>query len=255
MTGPVEGGREWLFISDIDDTLTGDDAALKHLSEVLAGNRERLWFVVNSSRPSGSVADTLINVFPAGLTPDAVVTAMGTEISVGGENLTVWQDRFDGWPQARIFEILQDLGHTPHDAIYQTSWKVSFAVPVEARAEAVAALEGENLNCQIIASGTSDFDVLPATAGKGEATRFLAAHLGIAADHVVASGDSGNDVELLKAAEHRIAVGNARQELLDALPPVPFYHARAKHAAGVLEGLMHFGVVPAGGDQNGPVNG
>lgn len=229
----------WLLVSDIDDTLTGDDAALSRLAEAVIRNRDRLCFAVNSSRPSGSVAETLRDDFPPNLVPDAIITALGTEITVGGKRLP---PHFSDWPGNDVFEALAVLGHRPHAAKFQTAYKVSFAVPPDAQPEARQALAP--FECQIIASGSDDFDVIPPGAGKGAATVFLAGELGYDLELVVAAGDSGNDVAMMKAVPNRIVVGNARSELVAALPPGTFFHARGHHAAGVLEGLVEFGIIP-----------
>jgi len=246
MSGAAAAGPGWLLVSDIDDTLTGDDDALAALAALLARHRDRLRLAVNSSRPAASVADTLADEFPPGLVPDAAITALGTEIAVAGRPLASWQARFAGWPHGRAFAILAGLGHRPHDAIFQTPRKVSFAVPAgAAQAAARRALAQAGIECQVIASGKDDFDVIPEGAGKGAATLHLAAEFGVAPARVIVAGDSGNDLAMFRAVRRGIAVGNARRELIEALEPGTFYHARAAHAAGVIEGLVHFGAIPA----------
>lgn len=235
----------WLLVSDIDDTLTGDHEALVDLANALERAADRLIFAVNSSRPAVSVATTLANEFPANLVPTATITALGTEVSISESVLSAWQSRFAGWPRDRAYQLLIELGHAPHDSIFQTAQKVSFAVRGEqAQFAARRALSDANIECEIIASGVDDFDVIPKGAGKAAATEFLAAHLGIDHSKLVVAGDSGNDLTMFQAARHRIAVGNARKELIDALEPGSFYHARSAHAAGVHEGLVHLGVLP-----------
>ncbi|MBW4709040.1 HAD family hydrolase [Roseobacter sp. YSTF-M11] len=235
----------WLLVSDIDDTLTGDPDALLALADALEQAGDALLLSVNSSRPAASVAATLAEEFPANLRPAATITALGTEISVGGAQLGSWQSQFSGWPHRRVFEILSELGHVPHDSIYQTKYKVSFAVSCEqSQANARRALSQAGIACEIIASGPDDFDVIPKGAGKAAATLFLVGHFGVDRARLVVAGDSGNDLAMFLAARHRIAVGNARRELIDALEPRSFYHARMAHAAGVHEGLMHFGALP-----------
>ncbi len=77
-------------------------------------------------------------------------------------------------------------------------------------------------------------------AGKGAASLFLAQTLGVPPGGIVAAGDSGNDLDLFRIAGSAIAVANARQELLAKMPSQTSYHAMRSHAAGVLEGLVHF---------------
>ncbi len=240
----ITATRPWLLISDVDDTLTGDAAGLIALDAAIAANRDRIWFSLNSSRPAPSVLRTLREVFPETMVPDAIITALGTEISLGGKPLEGWQEKFAHWPQPEIHALLLSLGHRPHDDEFQTPHKVSFAVEgAEAQNEARNALSRAGLPCQIIASGTDDFDIIPVEAGKGAASLFLAQTLGVPPGGIVAAGDSGNDLDLFRIAGSAIAVANARQELLAKMPSQTSYHAMRSHAAGVLEGLVHFGVI------------
>ncbi|MEM1107797.1 MAG: HAD-IIB family hydrolase [Planctomycetota bacterium] len=239
-----EPESRWLLISDVDDTLTGDDDALSRFTDAIATRRPRLRVALNSSRPAASVDATLAEVFPAGFRPDAVITAMGTQIRVAGEWVDAWTKRFEGWPRDEIDKVVVSLGHRAHDAEYQTPHKASFAVPRgEAQEQVKAELDRRGLPCRIIASGSDDLDILPPGGGKDEATLFLAQHLGVdPASRLVVAGDSANDLAMFNVSHRCVAVGNARGELLDAMPAAYSYHAPAKHAAGVLEGLEHFGV-------------
>ncbi|WP_127904252.1 HAD-IIB family hydrolase [Solirhodobacter olei] len=236
----------WLLVSDIDDTLTGDAAALGRLCATLARNRDRVRVALNSSRPAGSVDRTLAQAFPAGFAPDAIITAMGTEIRVAGAPLPGWAARFAGWPRAQIAELVTGLGHAPHAAEYQTPTKASFRVPAADLPAVEAALDASGLPHRRIFSGTSDLDLLPPAADKGAAALFLAETLGISPHKLVAAGDSGNDLAMFEAAARAIAVGNAREELLAAMPRGTSFHAQGRHAAGVLEGLIHWGILPPG---------
>ena len=244
-TAPEVQSRPWLVVSDIDDTLTGDAAALKCLATAVEGAGRQVIFAVNSSRPADSVAATLAEEFPGNFLPASVITALGTEISVDGTVLTSWRSRFSGWPHRKVFEILNGLGHEPHDGLYQTDLKVSFAIAGElSQAAARRALKEAGIECEIISSGGDDFDVIPKGAGKEAATLFLADYFKVELSRLVVAGDSGNDLSMFLAVRNRIAVGNARRELIDALEPGSFYHARNAQAAGVHEGLVHFGVLP-----------
>jgi sucrose-6F-phosphate phosphohydrolase len=241
---PIDA-RRWLVVSDIDDTLTGDAAGLQALTAALNRHAGLIWFALNSSRPCASVARTLRDVFPADFAPDAMITALGTEIQLRGVPVAGWEARFAGWPRDAIHRVLAGLGHRPHDAEFQTPNKVSFAVPQAARAGVRAALAARGLPCQIIASGVDDFDVIPPGAGKDAACLFLASALGNARSQLIVAGDSGNDLAMFRVAAHAIAVGNSRRELLQAMPAETSYHATQNHAFGVLEGLRHFGALPS----------
>ena len=234
----------WLLISDVDDTLTGDDDALARLAEAVAQRTPRLTVALNSSRPAASVDATLEKVFPESFGYRAVITAMGTQVRVDGQFVTQWLERFAGWPRRAIAEVVTSLGHRAHDEEYQTPHKASFAVPAgPAQDEVRSALAAADLPCRIIASGSDDLDILPPGGGKDHATLFLAEHLGVdPARRLVVAGDSANDLAMFQVSGRSVAVGNARDELLQAMPADTSYHARAASAGGVLEGLEHFGV-------------
>ncbi|GAA0784074.1 HAD-IIB family hydrolase [Roseibium denhamense] len=235
----------WLLVSDIDDTLTGDQAALEQLCAALAARSQTLKVALNSSRPAASVDQTLSEYFPAGFKPDAVITGLGTEVRIAGRSLETWTRQFEDWPDENIRDYVRRLGFQPHDDIYQTGGKASFTVQGRTAAEKVmSGLKGEGFEFKSIFSGTSDLDILAPGAGKDAAMRHLAEHLGIPLARTIAAGDSGNDLALFQAARRAIAVGNAREELVNKMPVHKTYHATAPHAGGVAEGLIAYGLLP-----------
>jgi len=141
--------------------------------------------------------------------------------------------------------MVESMGFRPHADEFQAPAKASFAVPGREMATKVLALLTENrLSFEALFSGESDLDILAPGAGKDAATRYLAGHFEIPYERVVAAGDSGNDLAMFEAAGRSIAVGNARSELIEAVPREKTYRARARHAAGVHEGLVAFGILP-----------
>lgn len=228
----------WLLVTDVDETLDGDDEALQQF----ARERGPVLLVLNSSRPRASVAKTLER-FPANLAIDGLVTALGTEIQLAGRDVPEWTARFDGWDRRLIDELMWREGMAPHSAEMQTQFKASFAVP-KGRGEELKAMVLESLpNTRVILSGKSDFDAIPAAAGKDKATLHVAERLGIPRERLVVAGDSGNDLAMFDAAEMAIAVGNARRELVARADPARTYFAKASHAGGILEGLRHWGAL------------
>lgn len=240
-----DGAGPWLVVSDIDDTLTGDRDSLASLVEAIESERENVLLVLNSSRPAASVDETLRDYFPQGFKPAGIVTGLGTEIRLDGELVDEWSARLADWPRQQVVDVVERFGFAAHAPEFQTPGKASFAVPDRASVDSLlAAIEERGLPLVAIYSGTSDLDLIAPGAGKDEALRFLARHFGIAPGRAVAAGDSGNDLAMFHAADHAIAVGNARVELIDAAPKDKTYFAEAYHAAGVLEGLRALGVLP-----------
>lgn len=232
---PPGSSGTWLLVSDIDDTLDGDRQALFDFARQWTS----LLLVVNSSRPRRSVERTL-QQFPRELKIHGSITALGTEISLLGEELSTWSDRFRPWCREEIFQYLRRAGFRPHDEEFQAPYKVSFAVPRPCWAEVGRALRDRFDGLQIVQSGESDFDVIPASAGKGAATLEVARRLEIPPARLVVAGDSGNDLSLFAVSEMAVAVGNARPELREHADPDRTYFARAPRAAGLTEGLRHW---------------
>lgn len=227
---------DWLLVSDIDDTLAGDDEG------IAAFSRHRVRLVLNSSRPLASVRKTM-SAFPAALRIDGVITGLGTEILLDGIFQTEWTARFTGWDRGPVDEIMARAGMPRHPDEMQTPFKASFAVPRDRRNELHALVRAAVPDSRIILSGDSDFDVIPALGGKDHATLWVAGKLGIDPARLIVAGDSGNDLAMFQAAGKAIAVGNARAELLDRADPATTYFAKGKRAWGLIEGLHHWGAL------------
>lgn len=104
-------------------------------------------------------------------------------------------------------------------------------------------------------TGEGLLDLLPASANKVHAIRFLAERKGNDESRMVFAGDSGNDLPALTSGLQAVLVANANDEVRDeALREVTargiedrLYLARGdflgmngNYSAGVLEGLVHF---------------
>ncbi|MDA0350995.1 MAG: HAD hydrolase family protein [Chloroflexi bacterium] len=234
----------WLLVTDIDDTLLGDEGALAELLQALRD--AAMPIALNSSRPTASVRRTIAAAWPPGAPPaDAVITALGTEIDYAGcGHDDGWERRFKGWPRTEVDRVIRALGFAPHAEEFQTPYKASFAVPASAVAAVEAALDAAAIARRTIHSGDSDFDVIPPDAGKAEAMFRVSDHLAVAHDHVIVAGDSGNDLVMFEHASRGVVVGNGRTELRDRVDRERAYLATDHYAAGILEGLRHWGLIP-----------
>lgn len=241
----------WLLVTDVDDTFldssTRDDPTIAGFNSAL-GASGQVRLALNSSRPIASVTATLGRLSNR-VSPDAIVGALGTEIEIAGAPDRGWQGRLgEGWDRDQIDQVMRGLDLAPHDPEFQTPFKVSYAVPPERRDEVLAALRATGLAMRTIISGASDFDVIPERAGKDAATRYLADHFGVdPAARLVVAGDSANDLAMFEASPRGIVVGNARDELRQAVDPERCYFANAPYSAGLLEGLRFFGAPVGGG--------
>lgn len=247
-----------ILASDIDNTLTGDAEALKRLAAKIAGLREqkRLVLFLTTGRTLKEVLNGLEQEnIPH---PDAIITQVGTEIylptfAVEHGPLPAWDDylrkRFSR-EQAETF--VSDIeGAEIQPEHYNTPLKVSYFLDKAPDPEkAVARIkqriaEGDN-GYQVVWSSGKHLDILPAAAGKGKAIRFLIGFLGLQPQQVITAGDSGNDRSMLEEFEQGIIVANAQPELKQLKQEntqADLYFAQRPFAAGVEEGLHHFGVV------------
>jgi len=228
----------WLLVSDVDGTLTGNDGGVR----ALAGLGIHVALVLNSSRPRESVVETLERL-PPSLRLTGLISGMGTEICLRGADQPEWTRRFEDWDRGPVDSFMGRVGILPHRPNFQTPYKASFTVPAKRWPYFRRQILDIAPHSQVITSGESDFDVIPAEAGKDKAMLWVARALGFDPGRVIVAGDSANDLTMFNAARMAIAVGNARQELVERADPNRTYFARENHGLGVIEGLKHWGAI------------
>lgn len=103
-------------------------------------------------------------------------------------------------------------------------------------------LHDRGLEASVVFSGGRFLDLIPPRSGKGSAARYLADRFGMNPADVVTAGDSGNDLDMMRSdlGFRAIVVGNAQPEVR-ALTGPHVYAATHPFAAGIAEGLRHFG--------------
>lgn len=254
-----ETNPEWALASDIDNTLTGDEIALRILAQQVRSLREagRLFLILSTGRRLLQVLDGYESEgIPRG---DAIVSQVGTEIylppySADMDLLPEWdrhlRAEFSRQEAESFLDGIEGLSMQP--AKYNTPLKVSCYLDQAPHPESAArsirqrvAEAGQDDAYQVIWSSGRDLDIVPAVAGKGKAIRFVLDFLDLAPEQVIVAGDSGNDRTMFEEFSYGIIVANAQPEL-KALPDTgedDHYRAQKPYAAGVAEGLRHFGVL------------
>lgn len=249
----------WVLATDIDHTLTGDDAALDALRQRLDALRreDNLFLVLATGRRLAQVLDGFER---EGLPQaDALIAQVGTEIYLppfkpGMAPLAAWEARLK-----QVFSRRQALafvhgveGATLQPEMYNTALKVSVyldqAPDPDAAAETVRrriAAAGMTATYRVVWSSGRDLDIIPAAAGKAKAITYLLHYLELDAEKVVVAGDSGNDLSMMRAFPRGIVVANAQPELqrLREEAREGLFFARAGYAGGVAQGLRHFGII------------
>ena len=245
--------KPFLFVTDIDNTLIGDDRALVILSQELAKHRQQHGTkIVYATGRSLQSYEILAN-YKSLLIPDALLTSVGTEIYFAPETKqpdSHWSKILArGWNRNEIIKIANrfpTLQTQPESE--QNPFKISYYLAQSEAKTTIAQLDtmlkeaGFELN--FIYSSGQDFDILPKNGDKGLAVKFLRHKWQISAQMTITCGDCGNDISLFQGSEKGIIVGNAKSELLQwykANQRESLYLARTDCANGVLEGLKYFG--------------
>ena len=237
-----------LLATDLDGTFIGDRSSMYQLWRDL--DKEGISLVFSTGRHIASIRDFYREDEPL-FRAQTCVCMVGTEIW-HLEHATYEKDQdwaaylARGWDREAVEEVtLSHPGVVAQPDEWQSPLKASYFVD-DGDEEVVAAIERElravGVKAKVVYSGGRFLDVLPASSGKGEAVARVADSLGIAPPDVITAGDSGNDLDMMRPelGFRSIAVGNSRPELLSVDLP-NLYHARDSYAAGVREGLIHYG--------------
>lgn len=249
--------QPFLLVTDLDNTLVGDDEALAELNQVLSSHRAHYGTKIVYSTGRSPKLYRQLTAEQELLEPDLLVLSVGTEVFLAGSDTPDpnWSNILaQNWDRDLVLACgahFADLA--PQPSSEQRPFKVSYFLTEDAAIEVIpqfeAVLQEQGLAVQIIYSGGRDLDVLPKQANKGRAMSFLREYLAIPAEATIACGDSGNDLSLFQdRPEHGIIVGNAMPELLNwhrSHPNPNRYLAKAHCAGGILEGLKHFQFVAA----------
>lgn len=237
-----------LLATDLDGTFIGDDEAmfalwrsLREAGIVVAFSTGRHLESIRDFYAEKSVSDRA----------DCCICMVGTDIYFrdnGGYELdTDWHEHIGvAWDKAAVENILANIPEVRmQDAQWQSPFKSSYYLEENAEArlhEIHAALDRAGIEAKVIYSADRFLDLLPARSGKGGAVTHVARRLGIAPDSVITSGDTGNDLDMMRGelAFRCIAVGNAAPELRQHRGD-HMYHADASYAAGIEEGLKYYG--------------
>ncbi|MEB3826445.1 sucrose-phosphate phosphatase [Phormidium sp. CCY1219] len=246
---------QFLFVSDLDNTYVGDDEALGKLQQQLEQQRQEHGSKIVYSTGRSPQLYKQLQEEKQLITPDALVTSVGTEIYIDSSDSydTEWAEILSkGWDRE---QVVATAGHfsdlVPQPDSEQRPFKASYFLSEEAAQELLprleSALKERDLEVKVIYSGSQDLDILPNGGNKGKAMQFLAKRYGMPPERTVACGDSGNDIALFAVGDERgIIVGNAKPELrewYDRNKSESLYMARSACAAGILEGLKHFGFI------------
>ncbi|WP_018294869.1 HAD-IIB family hydrolase [Mariprofundus ferrooxydans] len=201
--------------------------------------------------------------------PDVIIADVGSTIYRFEQG--VWQqwrawdeaiaEAWQGMSAEALHSLLEDITALQlQEQEKQNTHKLSYYLPVDGGHQAVIAdiearLSAKGVRSNLIWSVDEIqhiglLDILPADANKLHAITFLMQHDGYDDKHVVFSGDSGNDLDVLLSPVQAILVANADDEVRAAVKAAApeniyvakgnFLHMNGCYSAGILEGVAYY---------------
>jgi sucrose-phosphate synthase len=242
---PVPARPRQLLICDIDNTLVGCEAGLRTFRR-WRSRQAGLAFGVATGRSFHSAMAILEQQDSP--RPQVIIGSVGSEIFHLDENGVTytadaaWQAQVaTGWERSAIAAAMKGLdGLVPQAPLEQRAFKLSYFGDARAAARVRARLVKAGVAASVIHSHGRYLDVLPAGASKGTAVDHVRGLYGLHERDVFVAGDSGNDIEMLRARRQSIIVANFSDDLASQSALAHSYVARASHARGVIEGVAHF---------------
>ncbi|MGD8566915.1 MAG: HAD-IIB family hydrolase [Gammaproteobacteria bacterium] len=235
-----------ILVCDVDGTLLGDKASLQQLMEDVRSTEGRLGFGIATGRNLNSALKALKEWdLPV---PDLLITDVGGEIYYGHQMVqdTDWKRHINyRWQPASVKKLVKKFpGLKLQPESDQSKFKISYFVDpdkVPPMREISAYLRQHDVHVKLIYSHQAYLDIMPIRASKGLAVRYIAIKWGIAPDHILVAGQSGNDEEMLKGNTLGVVVGNHSKELAKLKGRDWIYFAEKPYAAGISEGIEHYG--------------
>lgn len=234
-----------ILVSDIDNTLIGDEASTHDLFERINSAGRHIGFGVATGRRIESAKQVLKEY---GLPmPDFFITSVGCEIHYGSNIIEdkVWKRHIDyRWDPQAVCKATQSIpGLKIQPTLEQRKYKISYfydpKVAPSVR-QIVKYLRQLNIHVNAVYSHHQFLDFLPVRASKGAALRYFADKWGIAVEHILVAGDSGNDLEMLSGDTLGVVVGNHSSELNKLRGRERIYFADGEYARGILEGIDYY---------------
>ena len=239
---------ELFIISDLDGTLVDheDISGLKELKEYISTFKEKIVFGIASGRNK----ELTQNAFKKYDLPEAdvMICSAGSEIYYTDKYIqdNGYESHIDyQWKRKELEKALEKFPKiTLQEATSQWRFKLSYYVDENFNEDDFANLykylDDQKLRAKILLTENKYLDLLPFRAGKGNAVRYLSYKWKLPIENFITSGNSGNDIDMLKGKGKGIVVSNYSKELEVLRKFRNIYFAKTCLSHGVLEGIKHY---------------
>ena len=233
-----------VLVTDLDNTLIGEPAALKNLMGWLKRREGRVAFGVATGRTLESTLRLLRDHHVP--VPDLIITSVGTEIHYGPKLRADngWKNHIRPWWRRNDLQAALDTlpGLKLQPASHQTECKLCYFTDSTAPShdEIAEFLETRGLRANTVFSHDNCLDVIPLRSSKGRAVRYVAYKWGLALTDFLVAGDSANDFDMLAGDTLGVVVSGHAPELKKLRDRDNVYFAKSKYAAGIVDGIAHY---------------
>ncbi len=243
---------EKLIMTDIDNTLLGDENAKNEFMDILHCLPHNVGFGVATGRTVQSTLKVLKeNNIPL---PDLVISSVGSEIYYNHKSELIYSKGWDAhishmWRGELIIDLLKQFDFLKcQEEDTQRKFKISYYMEEnEENLNKIKDVLFQNkIKFNMVFSHGQFLDILPYRASKGKAIRYLSYRWNIPYENILVAGDSGNDEEMLKGEMLGVIVANYSHELEVLRDRKRIYFSKRTFAGGIIDGIKHYDFLSEG---------
>ncbi len=237
---------ERAIVTELDEALLGDDAALQQFIQQLQENRKKTVFAIATGRGLKSALALLkIHAIPM---PDVLITAMGSEIYYAPRLSfdIAWKRHIDHrWNAATIHRLLDPLpGITLQEKSEQQPFKVSYNLDHDLAPSLDGIIRLLHQNDETVNAFLYQerlLDILPIRASKGQALRYFCEQWEIPLERVLVAGGTAAEEDMMRGNTLGAVVSSQYRDEMDPLSDIDgIYFAEQSYAAGLLEAIDYY---------------